>query len=55
MAALIVGRAAQVRSVWPDGRYDLAWIFEPEATNHRFGVRQVPQMLLAGDGAGPIR
>ena len=54
IAALIVGDSALVPSVWPDDRYDLVWIFEPEATGHRFGFRQAPQMLLAGDRVDPI-
>lgn len=55
MAAQIVGDAAQVPSVWPDDRYDLVWVFEADTTRHRFGFRQVPQMLLAGDRPDPIR
>jgi broad specificity phosphatase PhoE len=55
MAAQVVGDAAQVPTMWPDDRYDLVWIFEPDATGRQFGFRQAPQMLLAGDRPDPIR
>ena len=55
MAAQIAGAPAGVPSVWPDERYDLVWIFEPDAAGIGFGFRQAPQMLLAGDREDPIR
>jgi broad specificity phosphatase PhoE len=55
MATLLVGAAGQVPSAWPDDRYDLVWIFEPDATAGRFRFRQAAQLLLAGDRPDPIR
>jgi broad specificity phosphatase PhoE len=54
MAALIVGDAARVPSAWPDDRFDLVWIFEPNAAGAGFGFRQMAQTLLAGDRDDPV-
>jgi hypothetical protein len=50
IATLITGDATRVPAAWPDDRYDLVWILEPEASGS-YGFRQVAQMLLAGDRA----
>jgi hypothetical protein len=33
---------------------DVVWVFEPDPSTGRFRLRQVPQLLLAGDLAEPI-
>ncbi len=38
---------------WPDDRFDLVWLVEPDPAG-RLRLRQVPQLLLAGDRADPI-
>jgi hypothetical protein len=35
---------------WPQGRYDLVWVFDrPAGSGPITGFTQVPQLLLAGD------
>ena len=46
--------ASIVPQVWPDDRYDVVWVLEPVPTFEGFGLRQVPQLLLAGDQADII-
>lgn len=54
IANRLVGDAAGVLQVWPDDRFDLVWVFEPDPNGGRLWMRQVPQLLLAGDRAEPI-
>ena len=51
---LLAGDGESIPSLWPDDRYDVLWIFEPDATGTRYRFRQVPQILLAGDRTQPI-
>lgn len=39
-------------SKWPDGRFDMVWVFSATGPGWRF--HQVPQLLLAGDSPNPI-
>jgi hypothetical protein len=55
IANRIVADPATVPQTWPDDRYDLVWVLEPaEAAQPGFRLRQVPQLLLAGDRPDPI-
>jgi hypothetical protein len=55
IAGRLVADPATVPQTWPDDRYDLVWVLEPsEARQPGFRLRQVPQLLLAGDRAEPI-
>jgi hypothetical protein len=54
IANQLVGDPASVPQVWPDDRFDLVWVFEPEPGADRFRLHQVPQLLLVGDRADPI-
>jgi hypothetical protein len=54
IADRLVSTPAQVPRVWPDDRFDLVWMFEPIAGEPTYRLRQVPQLLLAGDRADPI-
>jgi hypothetical protein len=54
IANQLVGDSASVPQVWPDERFDVVWVFEPDPSTGRFRLRQVPQLLLAGDLAEPI-
>lgn len=49
LARLLVGDGDEVPQVWPDDRFDVLWIFEPDEADSRYRFRQVPQMLLPGD------
>ncbi len=49
IAATLLGGTAKAPAVWPDDRFDVLWVFEPDVTRSRFRLRQVPQLLLAGD------
>jgi len=54
IANQLVGTAVGVPQVWPDDRFDLVWVFEPVPGGPTYRLRQVPQLLLAGDRAEPI-
>jgi hypothetical protein len=54
IANQLVGDPAGVPQVWPDERFDMVWVFEPSPDPSTFLLRQVPQLLLAGDRADPI-
>ena len=54
IANRLVGDATTVPQTWPDDRFDVVWIFEPDPTTGGWHLRQVPQLLLAGDRAEPI-
>jgi hypothetical protein len=44
-----------VPQIWPDDRYDLVWVLEPaEGAQPGFRLRQVAELLLAGDRPDPI-
>ena len=54
IANQLVGGPISVPQVWPDERFDLVWVFEPTPGATTYRLRQVPQLLLAGDRAEPI-
>ncbi len=54
IANRLVGDATTVPQTWPDDRFDVVWIFEPGLSAGGWHLRQVPQLLLAGDRAEPI-
>ncbi len=54
IANRLVWEPSSVPQSWPDERFDLIWVFEPAPTPGGFRLRQVPQLLLAGDRADPI-
>jgi hypothetical protein len=43
--------SARVPEAWPDDRFDLVWLFDLTAGEARYTFSQLPQLLLAGDGA----
>jgi hypothetical protein len=51
IANRLVSDASSVPQVWPDDRYDVVWVLEPNPTSGGLRLRQVPQLLLAGDRA----
>jgi broad specificity phosphatase PhoE len=54
IANQLVEDRSTVPQVWPDDRFDLVWVFEPDPSSGGLRWRQVPQLLLAGDRAEPI-
>jgi hypothetical protein len=55
IANRLVSDQATVPQVWPDDRYDVIWVLEPALDlQPAFRLRQVPQLLLAGDRSEPI-
>lgn len=40
---------------WHEDRYDVVWVLDLDPESGRYGFRQVPQLLLVGDGATTIR
>jgi hypothetical protein len=55
IANRIVPDSTTVPQIWPDDRYDLVWVLEPAGeAQPGFGLRQVAQLLLAGDRPDPI-
>ena len=49
----LLGGGSTTPQIWPDDRFDLVWLLESDGTG-RLSLRQVPQLLLAGDRADPI-
>ncbi len=54
MAAMLVGDASSVPQVWPQGRYDIVWVIEDVEPGRGRGLREAPELLLAGDQPDPI-
>jgi hypothetical protein len=55
IANRLVSDQTTVPQVWPDDRYDVTWVLEPTlGLQQTFRLRQVPQLLLAGDRSEPI-
>ena len=54
IANRLVGDASTVPQTWPDDRFDIIWVCQPDPTAGGWRLRQVPQLLLAGDRAEPI-
>jgi hypothetical protein len=51
IANRLIGVESTVPQVWPGDRYDLVWVMEPDPNSGTLRLRQLPQLLLAGDRA----
>jgi hypothetical protein len=40
---------------WPEDRFDVVWVFDRNAATGHYSFKQVPQNLLMGDWATPIK
>ena len=40
---------------WPEDRFDLVWVFDRNVVTGHYSFKQVPQNLLMGDWATPIK
>ena len=55
IADLILGNNTVAPQEWPEDRFDMVWVFDLNPASARHGFRQVPQRLLMGDWATPIK
>ena len=55
IANIIVGNQTSVPQKWPGDRFDVVWVFDLNTSSNTYSFSQVPQGLLAGDSADPIR
>jgi broad specificity phosphatase PhoE len=51
----LLGDEKTVPQQWPEDRYDMVWVLDLDPTSGRYNFKQVPQLLLMGDWATPIR
>ena len=51
----ISGNKSTVPQDWPVDRFDMVWVFDRDSTSNRYNFTQVPQSLLMGDWAVPIK
>ena len=40
---------------WPEDRFDMIWVFDLDQSSGRYKFKQIPQKLLMGDIATPIK
>ena len=55
IANRILGDKTTAPQAWPEDRFDMVWVFDRDPSNGRYNFKQVPQNLLLGDWAIPIR
>jgi hypothetical protein len=51
----ILGDTTTAPQSWPEGRYDVVWVFDLDAESGQYDFLEVPQCLLSGDAATPIK
>jgi hypothetical protein len=54
LAAILTSQPSLTPMVWPDDRFDVAWVLERDTDADAFRFRQVLQRVLAGDSDQPI-
>lgn len=56
IANYILGNNTTAPQHWPEDRFDMVWVFDRDAASSaRYTFKQVPQNLLMGDWAIPIK
>jgi hypothetical protein len=55
IAGYILGDKTVAPEEWPEDRFDMVWVFDRDPSSAGYGFKQVPQRLLMGDGATPIK
>ena len=55
IANRILGNKTTSPQDWPEDRFDLVWVFDRDSTSDQYSFKQVPQSLLMGDWATPIK
>ena len=55
IANKILGNKTTAPQDWPEDRFDMVWVFDHNAATGHYDFKQVPQSLLMGDWATPIK
>jgi hypothetical protein len=55
IASYILGTKKGVPQMWPEDRFDVTWVFDLDRSSGKYKFRQIPQRLLRGDSAAPIK
>jgi hypothetical protein len=55
IASYILGNKTTAPQDWPEDRFDMVWVFDRDAATAQYSFKQVPQNLLMGDWATPIK
>ena len=55
IAEHILGNNTVAPQNWPEDRFDVVWVFDRNPSSARYSFKQVPQRLLMGDWATPIK
>ena len=55
LASQILGSRKGVPETWPEDRFDLIWVFDLDRKSDSYKFQQIPQRLLMGDSATPIK
>jgi hypothetical protein len=50
----ILGNNTVVAQKWPEGRFDVVWVFDRDAKSGIYKFKEVPQCLLSGDSTTPV-
>ncbi len=55
IANYILGNKTTAPQDWPEDRFDVIWVFDRDTASAGYSFKQVPQNLLMGDWATPIK
>lgn len=55
IANYILGNNVTAPQDWPEDRFDMVWVFTRDSASAHYSFKQVPQNLLMGDWAIPIK
>jgi len=55
IASYILGTEKGVPPLWPEDRFDMIWVFDLDRRAGTYRFKQIPQRLLMGDWATPIK
>jgi hypothetical protein len=55
IASYTLGTQKGVPQLWPEDRFDMIWVFDLDLRSGSYKFRQIPQRLLMGDWATPIK
>ena len=55
IATHILGNKKGAPEEWPEDRFDIVWVFDLDSATGHYSFKQVPQNLLMGDWASPIK